>query len=181
MHLNLGLHKSLTKCDDNLKKNSKMMLENECFVHVFWNVFLKKSIPLFDSCSNYGMEIWIAWGRRSQAHLMWAYNGSGLELFTPITPNKNGWPSCKNLDTMVGATSPQFPNMTYFIEAITSIETKPIPLLKMGRKACQQTSEASKHSTRPGPKSFPNTWTKVESKEANWCWKFEYEGKEWKS
>jgi hypothetical protein len=55
------------------------------------------------------MEIWIIGGKRSRAHLTWAYIGNGLELLTPIAPNKNGWLSYKNLDTMIGARSPQFP------------------------------------------------------------------------
>ncbi len=57
-----------------------MMLENECsctFSKMFsWRHFA----PLSNSCSNVGMETWVARGKRSQAHLKWGWNGSGPKL-----------------------------------------------------------------------------------------------------
>jgi hypothetical protein len=52
----------------------------------------------------------------------------------PITPNKNGWTFYKNLDAMIGATILQF--LKYIVGVITSANTRPIPPLEMGRKAC---------------------------------------------
>jgi len=49
-----------------------------------------------------------------------------------IVPNKNEQPSCKNMDAMIGATSPQFPK--YDVGVITFEETRVIPPLEMGRE-----------------------------------------------
>jgi hypothetical protein len=45
------------------------MLENKCSCTFFEIFFLKWSIPLYDSCSNGGMEVWIIEGRKSKTHL----------------------------------------------------------------------------------------------------------------
>jgi hypothetical protein len=61
---------------------------------------------------------------------------------------------------------PQLPK--YVVEAITSVETRLTLPLEMGRKVYQQTRGASRHFKKLGPKSFPNTQMKVESKEVSW-------------
>jgi hypothetical protein len=51
------------------------------------------------------MQIIVVGNRRSRTHLRWAWNGSQLELFTPIALNKNGQPSYKNVNVMIATTS----------------------------------------------------------------------------
>jgi len=46
-----------------------------------------------------------------------------------------GFRVCKNLDAIIGATSPQF--LKYVVGAITFIEIRHMPPLEMGREACQ--------------------------------------------
>jgi hypothetical protein len=82
------------------------MLENECSCTLFEMFSWRRYVPLSQSYSNGGMAVWIVGGRRSRAHLRCAWNESGLKLLNLITPNKNEWSSCKNLDAMIGATSP---------------------------------------------------------------------------
>jgi hypothetical protein len=45
--------------------------------------------------------------------------------------------------------------------AITFIEARPITPLKMGKEVCERIKEASIHSKKPGPKSFPNMQMRV--------------------
>jgi hypothetical protein len=49
-----------------------------------------------------------------------------------IALNKNGWLSYKNINVMIGTTSPQFTK--YATRVIIFTKIKPIPPLKMGRK-----------------------------------------------
>ncbi len=68
--------------------------------------------------------------------------------------------SYKNLDTMIGTTSPQLPK--YVTRVITFVETKLIPLLEMGKiEAYRWTKGAFEHFKKPIFKSFLNTQMKA--------------------
>jgi hypothetical protein len=56
---------------------------------------------------------------------------------------------------MIRTTSPLLSK--YDVEVITFIKIGPIPLLKMGKKACQWTKGTFGHSNEHGLKSFSNT------------------------
>jgi len=88
------------------KNNSEIMLENECSCTFFKMFTWTRSVFLSNSCSNSEMKTWTTKGRRSWTHLRWTWNGSGPKLLALIAPNKNEWSYCKNLDVMIGATSP---------------------------------------------------------------------------
>ncbi len=45
-------------------------------------------------------------GKTFHANFRCAWKGRGLELFTPIASNKNGWESNKNLEVMTKAIGP---------------------------------------------------------------------------
>jgi len=133
-HMSLGIHKILAEHDDIVKTILRWCWKMNACAHSL-SCFPKKwTTPLFDSCSNGGMEAWIVGGKSSRAHLRWAWNRSGPKLLTPITPNKNGQSFYKNLDVMIGVTSFQLPK--YIIKVRISIKTRPIPPLKIGRKVC---------------------------------------------
>jgi hypothetical protein len=131
---------NLNRIQWQLENKYDMILEKECSCTLFEMFSLKQFVLLFDSYSNGRIQPWTIKGRRSQAHLKWAWNGNGPKLLAPITPNKNGWPFYKNLDTMIKATSPHYPK--YVVQRITSIETILIPLLEMGSlQTLQKTSK----------------------------------------
>jgi hypothetical protein len=75
------------------ENNFEMMLQNECSCTLSKMFSWRQSISLSNSYSNGGMETWEVGGKRSQAHLKWAWNGSGPKLLAPIAPNKNEQPS----------------------------------------------------------------------------------------
>jgi hypothetical protein len=67
-----------------------MMLENECLCMFFEMLSWRESAPLCDNYSDGDIESWTIKGRRSRAHLRWAWNGNGHELLALLVPNKNG-------------------------------------------------------------------------------------------
>jgi len=73
-----------------------------------------------------------------------------LELFVPITSNKNGRESNKNLKAMRGAIRPQFP--LYDNKAMPFAKMKLNPPLKMGRS--KFTIELWEPQKNLGPKAF---------------------------
>jgi hypothetical protein len=65
-------------------------------------------------------------------------------LLTPITSNKNGRETNKNLKVMLGVTNAQFPKKV--VGAMVFVETKPTPPLKLGNKTYQRVKLAFGHS-----------------------------------
>jgi hypothetical protein len=59
---------------------------------------------------------------------------------------------------MIGATTTQLPKKAANETVI--VKMRPIPLLKMGRKTCQHTKRASRHSRELGPESLLKTYMK---------------------
>jgi hypothetical protein len=74
----LGPMQDLNQMQWQLEDKSDMMLEKECSCTFFEIFSLRQFIPLFDSYSNGRIQALATKGRRSQAHLKWAWNGNGL-------------------------------------------------------------------------------------------------------
>jgi hypothetical protein len=159
-HPNLGLCKISAECNDNFKTTLSWCWKMNAHAHslkcfIKYDLFFSLIIVQIKGCkySNWKQK------KSRWTHLKWTWNGSGLELLTPINHNKNGWSSCKKLYPIIGAKSPQF--LKYVVGVITFIETRHIPPLEMGREVCQWTMGTFGHSKELGFMSLPNTQMKV--------------------
>jgi hypothetical protein len=156
---------------------SEMMLEKERSCSFFEIVSLSQFIPLLANCSNKCRHAVTIEGRNFWDNFKCTWKGNEFELLAPITTNKNGCESNKNLETMINTTNAQPPK--YVVDVMIFIEMKPIPPLELGSKTYQHTKAAFRHSNILGPKSLLKTCMKVKLKDASWCQKFGRGGNTW--
>jgi hypothetical protein len=116
---------------------------------------------------NRGKHVTALRGRSPQNNFKCALKGNRPELFTPITSNKNGCETNKNLKVMFGVINAQF--LKKIVGVMVCVEMKLTPPLKMGNKTCKCTKLAFGHSKELGAKNLSKTCRRVESKEASWC------------
>jgi hypothetical protein len=134
------------------KTMSKMVIKKECLCNLSKMIFWADLILFFTNCTKWRMQPTIYGGRNSHAIFKWAWKGNGLKLLAPITSNKNGQWSTKNLIMIIGATSAQFPKQA--TNAMNFVKMKLIPPWKMGREACWYTKRTCGQSQEPKPRTF---------------------------